>query len=124
MDKIEKYELKKNYMDTFRGIYKDIAKDNRSKAEELIDKISSMSVTLKECEDNIYENGSVTEMCQGNYVIERESPWSKMYNNTIKSYLAVKNELDKMLPTEKESTVSKSGETLAAFVAKGKPGGK
>jgi hypothetical protein len=47
-----------------------------------------------------------------------------MYNNTIKSYLAVKNELDKMLPTEKESTVSKAGEALASFVAKGKPGGK
>lgn len=124
MDKIEKYDLKKKYIETFRDIYKDIAEDSRSKAEELIDKISSMSVTLKECEDNIYENGSVTEMCQGNYVIERESPWSKMYNNTIKSYLAVKNELDKMLPTEKESSASKAGEALASFVAKGKPGGK
>lgn len=124
MDKIAKYELKKKYIDTFTDIYKDIAEDNKSKADELIDKIASMSVTLKECEDNIYESGSVTEMCQGNYVIERESPWSKMYNNTIKSYLAVKNELDKMMPTEKESTVSKAGETLASFVAKGKPGGK
>ena len=124
MDKKAKYKLKNEYIETFTEIYADIAEDNKKKADELIDKIASMSVTLRECEDNIYEHGCVTEMCQGEYTIERESPWSKMYNNTIKSYLSVKNELDKMVPTEKVQSVQKAGEALAAFVGKGKPGGK
>jgi hypothetical protein len=119
----EQYARKSEYIKKFNKIYKDIPKDNKNKSTELIDKIASMSVTLEDYEKEIYTNGAVTEMEQGSYVIERESPHVKGYNNMIKSYKVIMDILDKMLPDAKESNINNAGEALAKFVAQGKPTG-
>ena len=60
-------------------------------------------------------------MQQGNYTIDRENPWSKIQERALKSLLSILNKLDSMYPDEKAAAANKAGETLAAFVAKGKP---
>jgi len=77
--------------------------NNRSKlALSLLDKAEFMEDTLKELQAKVKLDGVVTEMCQGNYNIERENPALKSYNTTIKNYTAVVKQLNDMLPIKEE----------------------
>lgn len=77
--------------------------NNRSKlALSLLDKAEFMEDTLKKLQAKVKLDGVVTEMCQGNYNIERENPALKSYNTTIKNYTAVVKQLNDMLPIKEE----------------------
>ena len=56
--------------------------------------------TLQELKARVKLDGVVTEMCQGDYTIERENPALKSYNTTVKNYTSVIKQLNDMLPTK------------------------
>jgi len=120
MDVKTKNKLKKSYIRKFTDIYSEIA-GNSKKAKELIERLADLAVILDEAREHLCEEGAVTSMDQGNYSIERENPWSKIADSKQKSYLAVMNKLDDMMPSEKEATATKAGEVLKDFISKGKP---
>lgn len=92
--------------------------DNRSKlALSLLDKAEFMNKTLIELEEKVKEDGVVTLMSQGSYVIERENPALRSYNTTIKNYTSVIKQIVDLLP---ESTNKQVGEDLLKFIASGK----
>lgn len=114
---MKKSEIIKKYSD----IYRDIPEKNKKKAEELIDKLSDVLIMMQECKEHLDSEGCVTEMCQGSYTIERESPWSRTYDSKVKLMLSITDKLDKMLPDSKTEGVAKAGENLAKLVAGGRP---
>lgn len=111
---------KKSYIRKYKGIYKEIPKANKIKAEQLIDKLADVLIMMDECKDHIDSEGCVTPMDQGKYTIDRENPYSKVYDSKSKIMLSLIEKLDKLLPDTKQDGIIKAGENLAAFVAKGK----
>lgn len=92
--------------------------DNKSKlALSLLDKAEFMNKTLTDLEKKIKEDGVVTVMPQGSYVIERENPALRSYNTTIKNYTSVVKQIVDLLP---ESANKQAGEDLLKFIASGK----
>jgi len=112
---------KEEYVDRFKKIYSNVGAKNQEKAEELIDKLADVLIMMEECKEHIDAEGCVSEMCQGNYSISRENPWSKVYDSKSKTMLSILDRLDKMMPDGKSDSVAKAGENLAKFVALGKP---
>lgn len=75
--------------------------DNKGKlALSLLDKAEFLEETLEKLKSKVELNGVVTEMCQGDYSIERENPALKAYNTTVKNYTSVIKQLNDMLPTK------------------------
>ena len=90
-----KYDIKK-----LKEIFKSID-DNKCKlALPLLEKAEFLEETLSKLKDKVNEDGVVTEMCQGSYIIERENPALKSYNTTIKNYTTIIKQLNDMLPKE------------------------
>ena len=86
-----------------KELRKDFEKNNDNKSRlalSLLDKDEFMEETLKKLEQKVKDDGVVTEMCQGNYKIERENPALKSYNTTIKNYTTVIKQLTDMLPVK------------------------
>lgn len=77
--------------------------DNKSKlALSLLDKAEFLEETLQELKIKVKLQGVITEMCQGDYSIERENPALKSYNTTVKNYTSVIKQLNDMLPTKEQ----------------------
>lgn len=112
---------KKEYIKKYKKIYKGIATSNQKKAQELIEKLADVLVMMDECKDHIDNEGCVTSMSQGTYSIERENPWSKVYDAKAKLMIQIIEKLDKMLPDQKSESMNKAGENLVKLVAAGKP---
>ena len=89
--------------------------DDRSKlALALLDKVVFLEDTLAKLQERIDEQGVVTEMCQGNYNIDRANPALQAYNVTMKNYTSAIKQLNDLLP---EGTKNMDGEELYKFVA-------
>lgn len=112
---------KKEYVKRFSDIYANVGDSNKKKAQELIEKLADVLVMMDECKEHIDLDGCVTDMCQGNYSIQRENPWSKVYDSKSKIMLSILDKLDKMMPDSKAESVARAGENLASLVAKGRP---
>lgn len=109
-----------NYKNKYKKLYVGIPDQNKKKAEELISRLADVLEMMDECKKHIEDEGLITPMSQGNYSIDRENPWSKVYNDKYKLMLNTLDKLDKMLP-DKEEKITKAGENLAKLVAGGKP---
>ena len=102
---------------SLRAVFESI-NDNKSKlALSLLDKADFMNTTLLELEQKVKDDGVVTEMVQGSYVIERENPALRSYNTTIKNYASVIKQIVDLLP---ESANKQVGEDLLKFIESGK----
>lgn len=102
---------------SLRTVFENI-NDNKSKlALSLLDKAEFMNSTLVKLEDKVKEDGVVTDMIQGSYVIERENPALRSYNTTVKNYTSVIKQIVDLLP---ESANKQAGEELLKFIASGK----
>lgn len=112
---------KEEYIRKYKNIYKSIDKSNKKKSLELISKLADVLVMMDECKQHIDEEGCVTDMSQGTYTIQRENPWSKVYDAKSKLMISLIEKLDKMLPDQKTEGITKAGENLAKFVAGGRP---
>lgn len=102
---------------SLRTVFENI-NDNKSKlALSLLDKADFMNTTLLELEKKVKDDGVITEMAQGSYVIERENPALRSYNTTIKNYASVVKQIVDLLPESEDKQV---GEDLLKFIASGK----
>ncbi len=101
-------------------ILKDVPKEQIALCERLIERAAFMGVMLIEYEEEVKKNGIVTQMCQGEYTIDRENPAIKGYNVMIKNYQSVVKQLTELLPDKDDAGREKAGERLAQFVTRGK----
>ncbi len=85
-----------------KSVFEELDNNKGKLALSLLDKAEFMEETLKELQIKVKTDGVVTEMCQGEYTIERENPALKSYNTTIKNYTAVIKQLNDMLPVKEE----------------------
>lgn len=86
------------YVNRFRKIYAGVPAERENKARELIARLADVLVMMDECRAHLSAEGCVTSMPQGNYSIERENPYSRIYDAKHKLMLATIEKLDKMLP--------------------------
>lgn len=89
---------KKAYKKTLWEIYAGIPAGEKQKAEELIGRLADVLLMMDECREHIASEGLVTEMQQGDYSIDRENPYSKIYDAKHKLMLLTIDRLDKMQP--------------------------
>ena len=94
--KVLAYEELKTLKETFEK------KDNdKSKlALSLLEEAYFCGDTLKKLKEKVEKDGVVTEMCQGDYSIDRENPALKSYNTTIKNYQALIKQITELLPNK------------------------
>lgn len=112
-------------IEKLNGIFANIAVDKKELCAKLIQNAAFMSVTLEELQEKINTEGAVMNFVNGNgFETIQEHPAQKSYNTMINRYSAVIRQLSDLLPDSKQDAVLNAGEALAAFVAKGKPGGK
>ena len=83
-----------------RKVFEAINDEKSKLALSLLDKAEFLEETLQELKARVKIDGVVTEMCQGDYTIERENPALKSYNTTVKNYTSVIKQLNDMLPTK------------------------
>ena len=88
------------YLAKLKQIYANIPPTNAEKAGELMSRLADVLVMMDECRDGIAADGLVVSMPQGNYSINRENPYSKIYDAKHKLMLLTVDHLDKMLPDE------------------------
>ena len=83
-----------------RKVFEAINDEKSKLALSLLDKAEFLEETLQKLKARVKLDGVVTEMCQGDYTIERENPALKSYNTTVKNYTSVIKQLNDMLPTK------------------------
>lgn len=66
----------------------------------LLEEAEFMKGTLKELKKNVEDKGVVTEMCQGDYSIERANPALSQYNSLIKNYNSTIKQMTDLLEAE------------------------
>lgn len=86
-----------------KNTFEELDNDKSRLALSLLDKAEFLEDTLEELKIKVKLNGVVTEMCQGDYSIERENPALKSYNTTVKNYTSVIKQLNDMLPDQEEN---------------------
>lgn len=107
------------------SIFENISEDKKELCNNLIQNAAFMAVTLADLQKTIQEEGAIITSVNGNgFETMQEHPAQKSYNTMINRYSAVIRQLSDLLPDTKQDVINNAGETLAAFVAKGKPGGK
>ncbi len=94
--KVLAYEDLKTLKETFEKMDNDKSK----LALSLLDEAYFCGDTLKKLKEKVEKDGVVTEMCQGNYNIDRENPALKSYNTTIKNYQALIKQITDLLPNQ------------------------
>lgn len=120
----EKEKRIKKEIGKLKKIFKDISEDKKKLCEHLIQNAAFMSVTLEDLQEDIKEDGPVIICKNGNgFDVLQESPSQKSYNTMINRYCSTIKQLQDLLPDSKTDVKNKAGESLAAFIAKGKPGG-
>ena len=108
-----------------KRIFKNISKDKKTLCEKLIQNAAFMAVTLEDLQETIKEEGAIKSCVNGNgFLVMQEHPAQKSYNSMINRYASVIKQLQDLLPDNKQENMRNAGDALAAFVAKGKPGGK
>lgn len=116
-DKLISQELKR-----LKKIFKNIPEGQRKLVDGLIQNAAFMAATLAELQERINDSGAIIRQVNGNgFETTQENPAQKSYNTMIGKYTAVIDKLSALLPDTKADGVSKAGESLAAFVAAGKP---
>ena len=115
----------KEEIERLNKIFENISENKKTLCSKLIQNAAFMAVTLEDLQETVMKEGAIKEFTNGNgFEIVQEHPAQKSYNTMINRYASVIRQLQELLPDKKEDTVINAGESLAAFVAKGKPGGK
>ena len=85
---------------TLKETFEKMDNDKSKLALSLLDEAYFCGDTLKKLKEKVEKDGVVTEMCQGNYNIDRENPALKSYNTTIKNYQALIKQITDLLPNQ------------------------
>ena len=83
-----------------KNTLKEMNSDKGKLGLSLLEEAEFMKITLDELKKNIQEKGVVTEMCQGEYSIERANPALNQYNSLIKNYNSTVKQIYDILPKE------------------------
>lgn len=94
---------KKHNIKKLKEVFETENNDRSKLALTLLEKAEFLEDTLEKLKEKVKEDGVVTEMCQGDYCIERENPALKSYNTTIKNYTSIIKQLNDMLPKEEKN---------------------
>lgn len=69
-------------------------------SKTLIEECAYVSVTLKQLRKEVDEEGVITKLVQGDYVIDRENPKMKIYKDLLQKQTAIVSKLLDQLPKE------------------------
>lgn len=106
-----------------RKLYKDLPEDRKNLAENLVDRVAFMAVSLRDMEAQINEEGKTQEMPQGDYTIQRAHPLLASYNAMIKNYTTAIKQLDSFI-TGAGGGLAKPGAQLLGWLGSGGGQGK
>lgn len=82
-----------------KELFKDLPKENKKLCEGLIQNTAFMTITLRELQEDIKENGAVITTTGGNgFEVVKDNPAIKTYNTMIARYTAAIKQLAEMLP--------------------------
>lgn len=87
------------------NLYKDVDRERRLTAKNLIEEAAYMKATLKELKQSIDEHGPIDDMPQGSYSILREHPALKSYNTMVQRYSGIIKQLMDLLPKAQQKEV-------------------
>ena len=107
-------------MDYYKQIFDSIPENRKAIALKLIEDAKYIDLKLIKYKEIIDEDGLIVEMPQGTYTIEREHPAIKGFHAMIKSRDTMISRLENMAGDRKFMEAEKAGETLKAFISKGK----
>ena len=115
----------KSEVSKLKKIYKEIDKDRMVLAIKLIENAAFMTVTLKDLQEQIVEEGSIVTATNGNgFETTQENPAQKAYNAMMQRFTPCIKQLTDMLPSSKAAEAKKAGDALKEFISAGKPKGR
>ena len=115
---ITKEERMKKEFNRLKRIFKDIGKDRKDTMQTLISNAAFMTITLEDLQEQINQNGVLSEYKNGeNQWGTKKSPEVEIYNTMIKNQTAIIRQLVDLLPDEKAQDAS---EELLNFAFSGK----
>ena len=100
---MEKEKLKriKHEKNKLNRIFKNIDEKRRKTVERLIDNAAFMAATLEDLQEDINQNGVISEYQNGeNQWGTKKSPEVEVYNTMLKNYTSVIKQLTDLLPPE------------------------
>mgnify|MGYP000849224682 CR=1 FL=1 len=101
----EKDKDVKREISRLTNLYKDVDRERRLTAKNLIEEAAFMKATLRELKEAIDEHGPIDEMPQGDYSILREHPALKSYNTMVQRYSGIIKQLMDLLPKAQQKEV-------------------
>lgn len=102
-----------------KKIFADLVGHQREIALRLIDELAFLIVEIQELRQHVKLNGSVEEMQQGDYSINRRSPYFQNYLDAAKTYTSIYKQLLDMYPKpEQKLKVSGEMDGLQQFLNK------
>ena len=113
MGELTQEDRKKKKLRKYRQTYKNIPEKKRIIADPLIDNAAFMEVELEDLQKIITENGASEEYKNGeNQYGKKQSADLQAYNSLVKSYNAVNQRLEAMLPKDDPPDRSKLKELM------------
>ncbi|MGC3792035.1 hypothetical protein [Priestia aryabhattai] len=84
--------------DRLNAILKDVPQEKLSAAQELIERVAFMTVTLEILEEDIKAKGPIVTFKNGKQIMRVENPSQKTYNTMINRYTTAYDKLLNLLP--------------------------
>lgn len=91
-------------LNLLKDTFEDMDSDRSRLGLNLLEEAKFMKQTLKKLKSKIRKNGVVTEMCQGEYSIDRANPALSQYNSLIKNYQSCIKQICELLPEDSGGT--------------------
>ena len=107
--KILPYEKLKD----LKQIFETLDVDKKTLGLSLLDEAMFCGETLKKLKEDIENDGTVVDMCQGNYSIKRANPALNSYNQLVKNYQSLIKQMKDLLSSEE---IAKESDPLLDFI--------
>ncbi|WP_129045016.1 hypothetical protein [Companilactobacillus metriopterae] len=101
---------------SLKQAFEDIPDEKQAIADKLIDRLSFMTVTLENLEEDIKTNGPVVEMVNGKQILLIENPAQKSYNTMINRFTSTYDKLIGLLPKEVSVPVTDDDNGFSKFL--------
>lgn len=101
-EQLERERKIKQEINRIKKLYKDLEKDKVKVVEGLVTEASFMKLTLQELREDLFKNGMTELYENGQQVVNRERPETKIYSTMIQRYSNVMKQLIDYMPEEKQ----------------------
>ena len=101
-EQLERERKIKQEINRIKKLYKDLEKDKVIVVEVLVTEASFMKFTLQELREDLFKNGMTELYENGQQVVNRERPETKIYSTMIQRYSNVMKQLIDYMPEEKQ----------------------